>query len=264
MSHLTATLYVALFISLGIFVEGGKVSRAFSTAFPLGDFLFALLVISACAMIFLTWARVPVSASQVVVSAAIGLSLSGGFSHEYVAVVVLSWLTTFALSFLAGHVAWRASAATVRRHATPFFTLRLFLALALVSTALLSYVLGANTVALFISLGSSPLEAEMAAVAGVVLISLLLRGGAGKIAALDPYLISISFLSAALVVEIYTQIGVPVSIMQAVMGATLGAAYAARRRVYVGNVRKIALIWISVPPICILLGAAVRAAFLTL
>ncbi len=262
MSRLTSSLYVALFVALGIFMEGGKVSSAFSAAFPLDSIVLALLVLSTSVMIVLTCMKVPVSASQVVVSAAIGLSLSAGvFSHEYVAMVVLSWLTTFVGSFLMGHIVWSVAGAYARRRASPYFTLRLFLALALTSTALLSYTLGANTIALFISLGSSPLEAEVGAVVGVISVSLLLREGVGKIASLDPYLLSASFLSAAVIVEIYTQAGVPVSIMQAVIGATLGAAWSARRRVYVGNIKKIAVIWISVPPLCMLLGA-ITAAFL--
>jgi PiT family inorganic phosphate transporter len=265
MSRATASLYVALFMSLGVLVEGGKVAGAFSTAFALEDILGPLLLVSALVMVMLTLLRVPVSASQVVVSVALGLSV---FSYTadiaYVCVVVISWLTTFGVSFAAGYAMWRMATALVRRRASPYFTLHLFMLLALASTALLSYVLGANTIALFISLGATPLEAQVSAVVGVVTVSAFLRAGPGRIASLDPYLIAVSFLSAAAVVEGYTQMGVPVSIMQAVMGATLGAARSARRPVNVGNIKRIIFVWVLIPPICTVVGFAVRAAFLTL
>ena len=257
----TAIWLTAAFLMLGAILEGAKcmeIVGELSQLLPMDAFFCALA--AALTMTALTFLRIPASTSQAIIGAVIGagiLSESADFSKLYK--VVSCWVFTpicgLALGYLLhrgmGYVLVRTVKSLTRRNA--FYSLGI-----LAAGCYGAYTLGSNNVANVtgVYVGSGLLTAEQAALIGAFSIALgvltyskrvMMTIGKG-IVPLDPFSAFVVVLAGALTLHLFTQIGVPVSSSQAVVGAVVGVGFVGGvQTVSLGMVKKITVGWIMTP-----------------
>jgi len=231
----TAILLTSIFVLLGAILEGPKCMKIvsdLSQLIPMEAFLCALA--SAITMTILTYAAIPASTSQAIIGAVIGAGiLSGSADFSKLIKIVACWVLTpiggMVFGFLVYHVLKFIFDKTV-----PSLTYRntIYAVGILVAGCYGAYSLGANNVANVtgIYVGSGLLTDQMAALIGGLSISsgaltygkkVMITIGKG-IVPLDPFSALVTILAEALTLHLFTQIGVPVSSSQAVVGAVVG------------------------------------------
>jgi PiT family inorganic phosphate transporter len=240
-----AILLTAAFVLLGSLIEGPKCIKTLgeiSRLQPLDAFFCALA--TAITMGFLTFRALPASTSQAIIGAIVGVGIFSGsadFSKLYK--IVLCWVFTpiggiilaFILHKLLGSLLDRTI--TSIKHRNAIYTTGI-----LVAGSYGAYCLGGNNVANVtgVYVGAGMLPVGMAALigglsiaSGVLTYSKKVMMTVGKgIAPLDPFSGLIAVVAEALTLHIFTQIGVPVSSSQAIVGAVVGVGF-------VGDVRTV-------------------------
>ncbi|MBN1226555.1 MAG: anion permease [Deltaproteobacteria bacterium] len=257
----TAILLTSFFVVLGAMIEGEKCFAAIgelSALTPTGAFLAALG--AGVTMFVVTYLAIPSSTSQAIIGAIVGIGMvSGipGFSNLYKIGIcwVLAPIGGMILSFLLYHLIGFFIATYIRSpqmRSTFFFWSLIF------AGCLGSYALGSNNVAnvtgVYVGAGLlTPFE-------GLLIGSLSIAGGSltyskgvmmtvGRdITPLDEYAALIAVLAGAITVEIFTQVGVPVSSSQAIVGGVAGIGLVKGvRTVSKRTLMKILIGWISTP-----------------
>jgi PiT family inorganic phosphate transporter len=257
-----ALILASIGVVAGILLEGNKVAGAITSGivytsnreFTLGMALSTFII-----MAFLTYRRLPISLSQVAIGAAIGAAFAQGIRihWEFTILIVSSWLLTpvagllisFALSLIT-----KRGAKKIRR----VLSLNLLYAyLTIISGIYAAYVLGANTVGLIVGMIGAPksqylalsLAFGVATILGMILFSRgTTRSVAENIVGMSSSASFAAQMGGAATVHGFTQLGVPVSVSQAVIGGVFGAAIS--RNIVVRNDRltkEIILGWTAAP-----------------
>lgn len=257
-------------LALGVILEGPKMSRSLNGGLASQatyGVLFATVVISVLLTLGLTVLRLPVSFSAAMVGAFLGgayasaISVNAARAELVVGFWFISPLISGAFAFLLYKVVKRAVANldlitidSVNRTGV------------VLSSLAVSYSLGANNIGLIYGATSTrPGSIDGAAMAGLVLaaaLGVLLLGKRGVSDTLGEKMLMLSaqgvitaFISSALLVWVGTQIGVPMSMSQCVLGGMFGATFA--RSVSVMN-KKLVLgtiaAWGAVPVFAFALG----------
>jgi PiT family inorganic phosphate transporter len=231
----TAALLGAGFVVLGSVLEG---RAGLETIGGLADFEYHTAVIAsvaaAVAVTVLTILRLPISTSQAVVGAIVGLGLvEGGVHLDGLAKIVVCWIGTPIGSMLAAMVLYVVLAPLFNRLSYRMIAFDFVLRACLVVVGCYAaYALGANNVANVTGafVGAGILEPGPATLVGGASIALgiltfsrpvMMTIGRGIIR-LNAYGAFIAVLAQAVTVHFYAQLGVPVSSSQAVVGAVLG------------------------------------------
>lgn len=233
-----AILIATAGVILGTLFEGHKLSNVVAgqilpTLSAPG--LVVILVSSLLVMAAVTLLHVPLSLSQVMVGAAWGLALATGtqigsmFSIE----VTASWISSPILAFLIS-AAVEIAVLRLGRKAKDVFALnRLYAILTLIAGFYAAYTLGANTLGLVVGLFpqglADPLILSLVfsagAVVGIAFLSTgTVRSVADNLVGLSPSTALSAQFGGALSVHLFTQLGLPVSISQVVIGGMGGAA----------------------------------------
>ena len=253
----TAILLTAAFVLLGALIEGPKCIKTLgeiSRLQPLDAFSCALA--TAITMAVLTFLALPASTSQAIVGAIVGAG-TAEFSKLYK--IVSCWVFTpiggliiaFSLHKILGYILNKT--VTSMRQRNLIYTIGI-----LVAGSYGAYSLGGNNVANVtgVYVGAGILSASMASLVGGLSIAsgvltyskkVMMTVGKG-IAPLDPFSGVVAVIAEALTLHIFTQIGVPVSSSQAIVGAVVGVGL-------VGDVRtvshrmlaRIAVGWLLTP-----------------
>jgi len=246
---------------LGALLEGPKCMKVvgeLSRILPMDAFCCALA--AAITMTALTLLAIPASTSQAIIGAVIGagvISGSADFSKLYK--IVSCWVFTPICGIAAGYLLHRALGFVIDR-TVKSFTRRNFLYSAgiLVAGCYGAYTLGSNNVANVtgVYVGSGTLSPDMAALigglsiaAGVLTYSRRVMMTIGKgIVPLDPFSALVVVLAEALTLHFFTQIGVPVSSSQAVVGALVGVGFVGDvQTVSFNMLKRISIGWIMTP-----------------
>ena len=257
----TAILLTASFVLLGSLIDGPKCIKTLgeiSRLQPLDAFSCALA--TAITMGVLTFLALPASTSQAIVGAIVGVGiLSGSADFSKLYKIVLCWIFTpiggiilaFILHKLLGSLLDKTI--TSIKHRNLIYTVGI-----LVAGSYAAYSLGGNNVANVtgvyvgagvLSVGMASLIGGLSIASGVLTYSKKVMMTVGKgIAPLDPFSGLIAVVAEALTLHIFTQIGVPVSSSQAIVGAVVGVGL-------VGDVRtvshrmlaRIAMGWLLTP-----------------
>ena len=235
----------------GILLEGSKLSHVITSAIVSStDPQFATIVTlsTLTVMIFLTYRKLPISLSQVAVGAALGAALAAGIdvNWRFALLIALSWILTPVVGFAFANLLSRL-ARRIGKEVRGVFTQNIMYSyLTIVSGLYASYALGANTVGLIL---------------GMILFS---RGTtfsvAENIVGLNPSASFASQMGGAAAVHGFTELGIPVSMPQAVVGGIFGAAF--QRKIVVRNdrlIREIVLGWTAAPLLGAVLAIAVSA-----
>jgi PiT family inorganic phosphate transporter len=257
----TAILLTAVFVLIGSIIEGSKCMRIvgdLSRLVPIEAFLCALA--AAITMTILTYFAIPASTSQAIIGAVLGAGiLSGSADYSKLLKIVTCWILTPIGGIIFAYLLYHGLKFIFDK-TIPGLTYRntIYAAGIIVTGCYGAYSLGANNVANVtgIYVGSGLLSCETAAFIGGLSIAsgsltygkkVMITVGKG-IAPLDPFTALVTILAGALTLHLFTQIGVPVSSSQAVVGAVVGVGI-------VGGIRtlnpkmlvKIALGWLMTP-----------------
>jgi PiT family inorganic phosphate transporter len=269
----TAIWLTAVFVLVGSVLEGSKCMATvseISSLLPIHAFYCALA--TAITMATLTYLAIPASTSQGIIGAVIGagiLSGSADFSRLYK--IVSCWVLTPISGIIVGYFLHRLLGYILDRTVASITYRNLLYSVGIMTAGSYgAYSLGCNNVANVtgVYVGTGILSTQTASVigglsiaCGVLTYSEKVMMTVGKeIAPLDPFSALVAVLATALTLHIFTQIGVPVSSSQAVVGAVVGVGI-------VGDIRtvspmmlaKIGVGWVLTPvSACFLAWALIR------
>jgi inorganic phosphate transporter, PiT family len=257
----TAILLTSLFVVLGAVIEGEKCFSTvgeLSVLTPRGAFMATLA--AGVTMFIATYFAIPSSTSQAIIGAIVGISIvseTPPLSNLYK--IVICWLLApiggVILSFLLYHLIGVFIATSIR---SPQMRSHILFWSLIFAGCFGAYALGSNNVAnvtgVYVGTGLlTPFE-------GVLIGSLSIASGAltyskrvmmtvGRdITPLDEYAALIAVLAGAITVELFTQVGVPVSSSQAIVGGVAGIGLVKGvRTVSKTTLIKILIGWISTP-----------------
>jgi PiT family inorganic phosphate transporter len=257
----TAIWLTAVFLMLGAVVEGSKcmdVVGDLSRLTAIDAFYCALA--AAITMTALTILAIPASCSQAIIGAVIGagiLSSTADFSKLYK--IVACWVFTPICALFTAYLLHRILGFVVNKTITSLTKRSLLYSAGIIVVGCYgSYTLGANNVANVtgIYVGSGVLSADLAALIGGLSIALgvltysrKVMETVGKgIVPLDPFSALVAVLAEALSLHLFTQIGVPVSSSQAIVGAVVGVGLVGDvQTVSVKMLARIGVGWIMTP-----------------
>lgn len=231
----TAAILAAIFVLLGALLEGqaGIETLAGLTHLSVKKATVSS-VAAAITVTIMTILSLPVSTSQAVVGAILGVGLLSKQIHfSGLGKVVVCWLGTPIGGLVVAIVIYKLLAAIYNRLPINLFQGDILIRSALiVAGSYAAYALGANNVAnvtaVFVSadmlnIFSATLVGGLSIGMGILTFSRGVMETVGKkLVRLDPFSALIVVLAEAVTVHFYTIVGVPVSTSQAVIGAVLG------------------------------------------
>ncbi|MEJ2587409.1 MAG: inorganic phosphate transporter [Deltaproteobacteria bacterium] len=231
----TAALLSSVFVVLGSLLEGqaGVETLKNITPMALGEATVSS-VAAAATVTLMTVLRLPVSTSQAVVGAILGIAvLNRTLNIPSMGRIVACWFGTPIGGLLIAFVIYRITAFIYNSLRINLFQSDRILRIALIITgAYGAYALGANNVAnvtaVYVAAGvltpiSAVLLGGFSIALGIMTFSRRVMETVGRgLVRLDPFSALVVVMAEAITVHIYTFVGVPVSTSQAVIGAVLG------------------------------------------
>jgi PiT family inorganic phosphate transporter len=231
----TAAILASAFVLLGALLEGRAGIETLKGLTPL-DLEQAVVssVAAAVTVTIMTILSLPVSTSQAVVGAILGVALlNQSVNIPGLGKVVACWIGTPVGGMIISIMIYRVLAFFYNRLNINLFQADNLLRLSLIGAGSYgAYALGANNVAnvtaVFVSAGeltlfSAVLLGGLSIDLGILTFSRRVMETVGRrLVRLDPFSALVVLLAEAITVHIYTIIGVPVSTSQAVIGAVLG------------------------------------------
>ncbi|MFH1935254.1 MAG: inorganic phosphate transporter [Pseudomonadota bacterium] len=231
----TAAVLASIFVLLGALLQG---QAGIETLKGLTQFTLEQAVVSSVAaattVTIMTILGLPVSTSQAVVGAILGIGiLNQQLNLAGLGKVVACWFGTPVGAVVIAVIIYKVLAAFYNNLKINLFQSDILIRLSLiVAGSYGSYALGANNVAnvtaVFVGAGhlsvfSAALIGGLSIGLGILTLSKRVMETVGKkLVRLDPFSALVVLLAEAITVHIYTFIGVPVSTSQAVIGAVLG------------------------------------------
>jgi len=257
----TAIILISVFVVIGALLEGYKSMDTVGEMSKMSHMAAFIAAFSAglCVATF-SYLSLPVSTSQAIMGAVLGIGMISGipdFSRLYK--VVLCWILTPIGAMMFGFVFYPLFAKIFNKILMDLHLRNLSIKVALIFAGCYgAYSLGANNVAnvtgVYVGSGLlTPFDAaligSLSIASGVLTYSKKVMDTIGKkIVELDGFSAFIAEFSAALTVHLFTQVRVPVSTSQAIVGAVTGVGLMKG----VKTVRKRTLIeigigWIATP-----------------
>jgi PiT family inorganic phosphate transporter len=257
----TAIVLTAVFVLVGSLFEGSKCMTTLNELCSLSPTnAFCCTLATAITMAVLTYLAIPVSASQGIIGAIVGASVfcgSPNFSTLYG--VVLCWILTPIGAIIVAYCLHRVLDFILNRTITNMtYRNRLYSFGIATAGCYGAYSLGSNNVANVtgVYVGSGMLSSGAASLIGGLSIAIgvltysekvMMTVGRG-IAPLDPFSALVCVLATGCTLHIFTQIGVPVSSSQAVVGAVVGVGFVGGlRTVSRRMLAKIGIGWVLTP-----------------
>jgi PiT family inorganic phosphate transporter len=230
----TAGILAAIFVVLGAMLEGqgGIDTLTGLTAFDVQAAVVSS-VAAAVAVTVMTLIGLPISTSQAVVGAIVGIGLLNNQVNESgLAKVVICWVGTPIGGFVIGLIVYRVLAGLYNLANLDLIRSDIILRSALVGAgAYGAYSLGANNVAnvtaVFVGAGlltgpSAALIGGLSISCGILTFSRPVMETVGKkLVRLDAFSALVVVLAVAVTAHLYAFVGVPVSTSQAVVGGVL-------------------------------------------
>jgi PiT family inorganic phosphate transporter len=273
----TAVILCAVFVLVGAVLEGRAGMRTLSGLVDqTADSAFAATLAAALTVTLMSILKLPVSTSQAMIGAIIGIGiLRGQINFSGLTKVVIAWLATPVGTIIATLILYPLIGRFLVLLRLNIFTRDLVLKWGLIIAGCYgAYALGANNVAnvtgVYTQTGQlTVLQAALlgggSIALGAVTYSKNVMITVGKrLVRLDPYSAFIAVFSMAIVVHIFAIIGVPVSTSQAIIGSVLGIGII--KGVQTIKLRTLLLIlfgWIGTPSIALAFAYLIfRLAFL--
>jgi len=231
----TAVILCAVFVIVGALLEGGRgIQTLGGLADQTANSAFVASLAAGLTVTLMSALKLPVSTSQAVVGAIIGIGLVRGTVHfSGLTKVVVAWVGTPVGTVIASMALYPLLGRLLDSLRWNIFARDLLLKWGLIGAGCYgAYALGANNVAnvtgVYVQTGQlTPLQAVLLGGGsiglGAVTFSRNVMITVGKrLVKLDPFSAFIAVLSMALVVHFFAKLGVPVSTSQGIVGAVLG------------------------------------------
>ena len=231
----TAAVLASIFVLLGAVLEGQAGIETLKDLTPLTLRLAVVCSVSAAITVtIMTVLSLPVSTSQAVVGAILGIGmLNQNLNTPGLGKVVACWFGTPIGGLVIAVIVYKVMAAIYNRlDINMFQSDNLLRILLIVAGSYGSFALGANNVANvtavfvgagYLSLSSAVLIGGLSIGLGILTFSRGVMETVGRrLVRLDPFSALVVLLAEAFTIHIYTFLGVPVSSSQAVIGAVLG------------------------------------------
>ena len=262
----TAVIFIAVFVILGAFLQGGEGIKTVSSL-AADDYmmLISCTFAAAIAMTLMSWLKIPVSSSQMMIGAVIGVGIvRQNVEPEPIIKVIACWvLNPFGAMLIAMILYW-ILAWPIRKIRPSIFTLDPILRVGLVICGCYgAYALGANGVGIESVVFTGNVEGmipndqtELAAALGGAFIGfgaityskpVMMTVGKG-IVPLDSFTALIAVLSLAVTVHVFAMIGVPVSTSQSIIGGLIGIGFVKGLHIVNQKMLKRVIIWWIVSP----------------
>lgn len=276
LSYRMATLLCGGMVILGAVLQGGAGIETLS-GLTNQTLATAVLVTMSAAItsMAMTMLGMPISTSQAVVGAILGIGLAtndtnfGGLIK-----VLICWVATPIGSMLIAIPVFKGLSFILRRGRIGLFTRDTLLRTGLVGVGMYgSYALGANNVANTTGIFSGRLpgmdDTLLAAIGGVAIAAgaitcshrVMVR--VGGLMRLDAFTALVAVSSMSICVHVFAMVGVPVSTSQGIVGAIVGVGFI--RGAHVVNYQtllRIGMAWFVTPFAALILSAAGYAIFL--
>ena len=259
--YATAIFLSVVFVLFGALLEGPKCMETvgkLSTLLTIDAFYCSLA--TGITMTVLTYFAIPTSTSQAIIGAIVGAGiLSGSADFSKLFKIIICWIVTPIGAIVLAYFFHRSLRYVLDKTITNIAHLNYLYSTGIILAGCYSaYTLGSNNVATVtgVYVGSGLLSAGMASLIGGLSIAFgIITYGkkvmitVGKeIAPLDPFSALVSILTVAFTLHIFTQIGVPVSSSQAIVGAVVGVGIVGGlRTVSAKVVTKITVGWFMTP-----------------
>ncbi|MBI9083205.1 MAG: inorganic phosphate transporter [Desulfobacterales bacterium] len=267
----TAAILASIFVMLGAVLSG---QAGIETLSGLTRLSISQAVVSSVAaaltVTLMTLLGLPVSTSQAVVGAILGIGiLNGQINLAGLGKVVACWFgTPVGAALFSVLLYWGLGAVYNRMNLNLFLSDRLLRAGLIGAGCYGAYALGANNVAnvtaVYVGAGMiSVLDASLVGggsiALGVMTFSRPVMETVGqKLVRLDPFSALVVALSMALTIHFYTLVGVPVSSSQAVIGGVLGIGIVRGSNTVSGQTLKnILLAWFLTPVVSCFIALAI-------
>ncbi len=267
----TAAVTAAVFVIVGALVSGRAGIETLSglTTLQLEDAVI-VSVAAALTVTLMTILGQPVSTSQAVVGAILGIGmLKNDINLGGLGKVVVCWIGTPIGAALCAFLLYHAAARIYNRIELNLFESDLLFRFSLIGAgAYGAYALGANNVAnvTAVFVGAGLIDVFQAALIGGASIALgiltysrpVMETVGKKLVRLDPFSALIVALSLAITVHVYALIGVPVSTSQAVIGGVVGIGIVKGVNTVSGQtLRRILVAWLLTPVVSCFLSMAI-------
>ncbi len=265
----------ATFVMLGATLEGAKCIKTL-TNLSLIDLngAFFISLATALTMTFLTYIAIPASTSQAIIGAIIGWTIIYKTPNLITLYkIVICWILTPLGGIFIGWMLYHLLSIWVKRYFKSLTARNKFYFYGVLLTGCYgAYSLGANNVANVtgIYVGAGLINASLGAIIGGISICLgvltysrrvMLTVGRG-IVPLDSFSALTSVFAEAIVLHIFTQVGVPVSSSQAIVGSVIGIGIAKDiKTINKKIITKIFLGWVATPTIACLIAFMCRFLF---
>jgi len=261
LKYRTAIILVSIFVIAGALLEGHKSMDTVGEMSKMShDAAFVATFSAGLCVSFFSYLSLPVSTSQAIMGAVLGIGMISGipdFSRLYK--VLLCWVFTPIGAMIFSRLLYPIFGKLFGKILRNIQMRNAFIKSALVLAGCYgAYSLGANNVAnvtgVYVGSGFlTPFQASvfgsLSIAFGVLTYSKKVMNTVGrKIVELDGFSAFISALSAAITVHFFTQVGVPVSTSQAVVGGVIGVGLIkGARTVSKKTLIEIGIGWISTP-----------------
>jgi len=254
-----AILLSSLFIIIGAVLQGKSGMETMKEVSSYSLLSSSLSVFSAgLTMTIMTYLKVPVSSSQAIVGAIIGMNLStnNAVNWSVISKLILAWVGTPLGGIFLGFISYKIAIIYFKKLKSPLRQDKILRIMAIVFGCYGSYALGANNVANITGVFANHFGTTTCAIiggfaiaSGVLTYSKRVMYSVGKeIANLDYFSSAMVVFAESLTVWIYAVIGIPVSTSQAVVGAVLGTSFAAgNAQISKRQVFKIIVAWVNTP-----------------
>jgi len=257
----TAVILTSIFVILGALVEGEK---CFATVGKLThltpESAFCTALAAGITMFILTYLALPSSASHAIIGAILGASVVSGIPDlSKVYKILACWILAPIAAVIISFVLYHLIGFFIARYMMSPQKRSFFIFWGLIFAGCFgAYALGSNNVAnvtgVYVGSGLlTPFEGALigsfSIASGVLTYSKKVMMTVGKeITPLDEYAAFIAALSGAITVELFTQVGVPVSSSQAIVGGVAGVGLVKGvRTVNKRTLTGIGIAWISTP-----------------
>jgi len=238
-----------------------------------GQTVTTLVVTSSSAaltILLMTIFRLPISASQAMVGAIVGVGMSQGtMQWHLLQKIVICWIATPVSALLIACIVYRTLALVLRLIPMGMLSRDKILWSGLLLAGIYgAYALGANNVAnatgifsgKFSGINDSHLAllGGLAIALGVITYSkrIMLAVGSG-IMPMDAFTSLVAVSAMSITVHIFALIGVPVSTSQGIVGAIIGIGFMqGASAIHFKTLRNIAVGWLLTPTIALILAAA--------
>ena len=261
LKYRTAIILISIFVIMGALLEGHKSMDTVGAMSKMShDAAFVAAFSAGLCVSFFSYLSLPVSTSQAIMGAVLGIGMISGipdFARLYK--VVLCWIFTPIGAMIFSGLLYPILGKLLGKFLTNIQTRNTFIKCALLFAGCYgAYSLGANNVAnvtgVYVGSGLlTPFHASifgsLSIAFGVLTYSKKVMNTVGrKIVDLDGFSAFISEFSAAITVHFFTQVGVPVSTSQAIVGGVTGVGLIkGARTVSKKTLIEIGIGWLSTP-----------------